>query len=65
MRAEMARRGLTQSDLGTALGLTQQATSRRLLGQVEFNSTELCATAELFGVTLEYLVGDQIAKAGA
>lgn len=65
VRAEMARRGLTQSDLGDALGLTQQACSRRLTGRVDFSVSELAEAAELLAVPLQDLVRDQKSRAVA
>ena len=46
VRAEVARRGLSQSALAAALNLTQSAVSRRLSGTVEFTASELAALAE-------------------
>ncbi len=47
VRANMARRGRTQSDIATALGISQTAISRRLSGSVpwDVNELELVATA--------------------
>ncbi len=47
VRANMARRGRTQSDIATALGISQTAISRRLSGFVpwDVNELELVATA--------------------
>lgn len=50
IRAEMARRRATQGALAAALGVTQQAVSRRLRGDVEFTVTELQIVAETLGV---------------
>ena len=50
VRAEMARVRVSQTQVGRALGITQQAVSRRLKGEVDFTVTELATVAELLGV---------------
>lgn len=50
VRAEMARRGRTQSQLANCLGVTRPAVSRRLTGQTEFSAGELIETARFLGV---------------
>jgi transcriptional regulator with XRE-family HTH domain len=52
VRAELARRRLTQTDLAAALGLSQQAASRRLAGKVPFDIDELSRVADLLRVRL-------------
>lgn len=61
VRAELARRGLTQEQAGSAIGLTQKAMSRRLTGTVDFSATELHKLADLLGVP----VGDLLATSTA
>lgn len=50
IRAEVARRGVSQSALAAALNLTQSAVSRRLSGAVEFSASELAAIAQFLNV---------------
>jgi transcriptional regulator with XRE-family HTH domain len=63
VRAEVARKRVSQSDLAEALGLSQQAASRRLLGKVEFSFTELEAVAKLLEIPFEAFLHEQ--KLGA
>lgn len=56
VRAEMARRAISQASLGEALGLSQASVSLRLNGKVAFSIDELARAAGLFGVSLETLV---------
>lgn len=51
VRAEMARRGITQATVARALGKTQQAVSARLNGKVAFDVDELHVVAELLSLT--------------
>lgn len=55
-RAEVARRRVSQEELADALGISQGAVSRRLLGRVEFSLTELEKTAELLKMPVEELL---------
>jgi len=57
VRAALKARRLTQADLGSHLGLSQTAVSRRLLGEVPFDVAELHAAADLLGVDVSALVG--------
>lgn len=56
VRAELARRGLTQRELADKLGLTQTAISSRLRGIVAFDVDELAVVAETLGVRIESLM---------
>lgn len=56
VRAEMARRKVRQIALARHLNLSQAAISRRLNGTTDFSVGELCATAELLGVTATSLL---------
>ena len=58
LRAEMARRRITQTALAEALGLPQTQVSSRLRGATEWKVTELLAVAEYLGVTPASLLGD-------
>lgn len=50
IRAEMARKGITQDQLGEVLGISQPQVSRRLRGDITFNVIEISRIAELVGV---------------
>lgn len=47
VRAEMARNGITQTDLAQHLHMAQSAVSRRLKGEVPFNVNELVDVARV------------------
>lgn len=58
VRAETARRRVSQQSLASKVGMTQPALSRRMNGHVQFSPEELLAVAQaldvdpgLFGVT--------------
>ena len=54
---ELAKeRGVTQRTIADALGLSQSAASRRLVGDVPFDVDELAAVAKVLGVPLTRLV---------
>ena len=59
VRAEIARKRLTQTEMAKALGMTQQMLSRRVNGYVEFSVNELVALATLLGTTTEHLLRDE------
>jgi transcriptional regulator with XRE-family HTH domain len=52
VRAEMARRGKSQADIGSLLGITRQAISRRLLGHVAFDADDLATIATYLNVSV-------------
>lgn len=56
VRAEMARRKVSQTAVAAHLGLSQTAISHRLNGRVAFNINELHSIAELLGVPLTDLL---------
>jgi transcriptional regulator with XRE-family HTH domain len=56
VRAEVARKGLSQVTIATALGLPQSGVSRRLRGKVPFSLDELSAVAALVNVPLATLL---------
>lgn len=56
VRAECARRRLTQATLADALGLSQAAVSRRLAGTTPFELDELAVVAPLLDTTPSVLV---------
>lgn len=61
VRAEAARRQITQAVVARHLGLTQPGMSRRMLGRVPFSAAELAAVASLFGVPVGDLIGEAVA----
>ena len=58
VRAEMARRGLTQTALADRLHISQTQVSARLRGRVPFDVNELTRVAEVLGVSLSTLLPD-------
>lgn len=56
IRHLLKKSGRTQGDLADALGIAQQAVSKRLLGQVPFDVNELAAAAEFLDVPLSSLL---------
>ncbi|HEX6968856.1 MAG TPA: helix-turn-helix transcriptional regulator [Micromonosporaceae bacterium] len=50
VRAELARRRMTQHQVGELLGLSQQSVSRRLSGEVPWRADELLYLAEALDV---------------
>lgn len=58
VRAEMARRGLNQTQLAAAIGKTQTQVSKRLSGQIAFDINELTAVADVLDVPLSHLTAD-------
>lgn len=68
VRAEMARRGLSQTALAGHLGLSQTAVSARLRGRTPFDIDELVLIAGVLGLRLEELlagVADPAASAAS
>ncbi|MGW4097097.1 helix-turn-helix domain-containing protein [Mycobacterium sp. NPDC004974] len=62
VRAEMARRGISQTLVGDRLSLSQPAISARLRGQTPFDLNELVAIAEFLEVPVAALIGDKAAS---
>jgi len=60
VRAAMARRGVSQTALAAALGMSQAAVSRRLRGAIPLDVKELAAIAEILGVPMSVLVAPEI-----
>ena len=58
VRAEMARRGITQTQLAGQIGKTQAQLSKRLAGQIPFDVNELTAVAGALGVPLTDLMAE-------
>ena len=57
VRAEMARRRVTQSQLAEALGIGQPAVSGKLKGRSPFDIDELATISEFLHVPLAALIG--------
>jgi transcriptional regulator with XRE-family HTH domain len=55
VRAELARKHISQYVVAAALGLSQAAVSRRLAGIVHFSAPELAVIAGLTGARVEDL----------
>ena len=55
VRAEMARKGLTQATLARHLGLSQAAVSARIKGRTPFDINELVIVATVLDVPLAAL----------
>jgi len=56
IRAELAERGLTQTDLAARLGWQQQKLNRRLTGAVAIDAAELEQVAAALGVPVSQLI---------
>lgn len=50
IRAEMARRRLTSTDLASALNCSQSSASRRMTGEVGLSLDEVAVIAEWLGI---------------
>ena len=61
VRAEMARRGVTQTTLARKIGLSQAAVSARIKGKTPFDINELCLIASVLNVPLTALLPTEAA----
>lgn len=61
VKAEMARRGVTQTDLADRLGMKQSALSKRLRGVISLNIDELTEIAKVLDVPLSALLPTEAA----
>lgn len=52
----MAEKGMSQEAVGIALGIAQEAVSRRVRGKVEWRASELLALAPVLGVPVADLL---------
>lgn len=52
VRAELARKGLSQADLGLHLGISQAAVSAKIAGKTPFTIDQLASVAALLDVPL-------------
>lgn len=64
VRAEMARKKISQAALADHMGLSQAAISARLNGRTPFDINELAAIAHFLDVGLEALIPTVEAEAG-
>ncbi len=63
VRAELARRRITQTDVAERLGVSRQNVAKRLNGSVDFRVGELISIANMLGITIGDLVGGVKASA--
>lgn len=56
LRAEMARRGITQKQVAAGLGLSPAQMSARMAGHPVFDIDELFGISEAFGIDLADLI---------
>ena len=63
IRAEVARQRIGQAALAAQLNMSQQAVSRRLLGQTALTVDELEAFARVLAVDVASLLADNTPKA--
>jgi transcriptional regulator with XRE-family HTH domain len=63
VRAELARRRITQTDVAQRLGVSRQNVAQRLNGSVDFRVGELISIANMLGITIGDLVGGVKASA--
>jgi hypothetical protein len=63
VRAELARQRRSQASLALALGISQQALSRRMTGDIPFNIDQLSTVASFLSMPLEALVASPVQAA--
>lgn len=63
VRAEIARRGVTQAAISEAIGVSQSQFSKRLQGRIAFDINELASIAHVLDVPLTDLIPRE--KAGS
>lgn len=56
VRAELARRRITQTDVAQRLGVSRQNVAQRLNGSVDFRVGELISVADMLGITIAELL---------
>jgi transcriptional regulator with XRE-family HTH domain len=61
VRAELARKKITQGQLADALGMTQPAISRRVSGQLPFDVDEIQRIAEFLSVPVTQFMTEDVA----
>ena len=65
VRAEMARRGVSQTTLAENIGMSQAQVSKRLRGVIAFDINELHTVAAVLDVPLATLLPSDDAAVGA
>lgn len=60
VRAEVARRGLTQAALADVIGVSQSQLSKRLRGVIPFDVNELAAIAKALDVPIADLLPSKV-----
>lgn len=60
IRVEMKRHDLTLKELATNLGLSTKSITFKLNGKREFTLSEIERIANMFGCSLDYLVGHKV-----
>ena len=63
VRAELARRSIRQVDVAERLQVSRQNVAQRLKGSVDFRVGELISIADMLGITISELVGEEKASA--
>lgn len=58
VRAELARKRITQTKVAARLGVSRQNVAQRLSGRVDFRVSELVAIAELLEIPVTALLAD-------
>lgn len=61
VRAEMARKKVSQQEVARQLGVAQQTISRRITGDIPFDVAELAKIAQILGVPLSHFVVERAA----
>lgn len=64
VRDLMEERRLTQEEIAAALGISQEAISRRVRGKVEWRGSELVIVADLLSVDVADLFPEQTSVVG-
>lgn len=62
IKSNRNRLGLTQTELGTMLGLQKSAIQKYESGATDIKVTTLYKLAEIFGVTPSYLLGETVSS---
>lgn len=62
IRAEMARRGISQTTLAAAVGMSQFSISSRIRGVTAWTLDELVAVADALDVPLEVILPSKVAS---
>lgn len=61
VRAEMARRRITQTEIAKKAGIPQSGLSRRLVGSTPFTVNEIERIAEVLDIQVNELIGEAVA----